>query len=313
MAQASWPSPAHNSRAVNDIEYEKIHARETDDGIYGDPTATQVVTTGAGLQVLVKAGKQGSVRGHFWQAGTTDVPLSITANASGSTRTDRVVLRLDRSAWTVRAVVRAGTPGSGAPALQQDEGDTGLYEVPLAQVTVADGASSVTVTRGEQYVGTRCRPCTSGTRPPSPARGQQVFETDTGRWMAWNGTTWATLYEDTGTVVVNSSLSAWSVGTDSVVQRRSGNVHMRLGSFVRNAGTLAAASDSRLPVLIPAAYRHPDRDQYGIVHVSGAGGGRVTIYAASNTSGRAGQVWLSQHPGVSSGGSVLGSTISWAV
>ncbi|MFI1467652.1 hypothetical protein [Streptomyces wuyuanensis] len=312
MAQDSWPSPAHNARAVTDTEYEKIAARFSGDGVYGDPGDAAVVTAGTGLSVDVRSGIYASVRGHAWTSGTSTVNLAVAANSSGSTRVDRVVLRLDRSAWTVRAVVKQGTPGGGAPALTQDAGDTGVFEVPLAAVTLQSGANSVTVARGELYVGVRIRPCTSSTRNPNPAPGEMCFETNTGRVRVWTGASWVGLFDDSGVIVVNSALSAWSVNTDSVLQKRNGNVHLRLGSFERAAGTLAGGDESRLPVLIPAAYRHPNRDQYAICYTTGIEVSRLTIFSAN--SDRPGQVWLTQHPTITKGEWVLpGSGVSWVV
>lgn len=34
------------------------------------------------------------------------------------------------------------------------------------------------------------KPCTSGTRPPTPFQGQLIYETDTGVTRMWNGTAW---------------------------------------------------------------------------------------------------------------------------
>ncbi|MDX3455034.1 hypothetical protein PV396_24355 [Streptomyces sp. ME02-8801-2C] len=313
MAQDSWPSPAHNSRAVTDVEYEKIAAHFSEDGVYGTPADTQVVAVGTGLNVAVRADVFASVRGHAWTSGTSTVTLSIGANVSGSTRIDRVVLRLDRSTWTVRAVVRAGTPGSGAPALVQDTGDTGVYEIPLALVSLLSGASTVTVTRSELYVGARIRPATSSTRNPAPALGETCLETDTGRVRMWNGTLWVLVYDDGGgETVIDSPLSAWEILTNSVLATRSGNVHLRLGVLRRAAGTLAGADESRLPILIPAAYRHPNRDQYGLAYVSGTSIGRFVVYAGG--SDRPGQVWLTHKPSIATGGQVLpASGLSWVV
>lgn len=111
MAQDSWPSPAHNARAVTDTEYEKIAARFSDDGVYGVPSDAAAVAAGIGLSVDVRPGVYASVRGHAWSSGTAAVNLPVAANSSGQKRIDRVVLRLDRSDWTVRAVVKPGVAG----------------------------------------------------------------------------------------------------------------------------------------------------------------------------------------------------------
>jgi hypothetical protein len=311
MAQDSWPSPAHNTRQVTDAEYERMAARWSDDGVYGSPGDPPVVTAGTGLSVTIRASVQASVRGHLWYSGTTDTSLAIAANSSGQTRTDRIVLRLDRSDWTVRAVVRQGTPGSGAPALVQDPSVTDLWEIPLAQASVLNGAASVTVTRSELYVGGRFRPATSSTRNPAPVVGEGCVEMDTGRVRLWNGTAWVLIYEDSGEVNIASPVSGWTATVDSVLEVRNGTAHARLGWFQRTANT-PPTGESRLPVLVPSAYVHPTRDQYVLCYVTGTRLARATLY--SRASPRAGQLWLTQFPTIDPQEFVLPeSGLSWVV
>ncbi len=314
MAQDSWPSPSHNDRAVTDAEFEWMAARFSDSGVYGDPLYNDaVVSAGTGLSVNVRGFVHASVRGHAWYSGNSTTALAVAGNVSGSTRTDRVVLRLDRSTWQVRAAVKQGTPGSGAPALTQDAGDTGVYEIPLASVTIRNLAVSVTVTRNELYVGSRVRACTSTTRNPAPTPGEMAFERDTGRLRIYTGSGWTSVFDDSGIIGINAPTSAWTNETECVLEKRNGSVHLRLGSFVRAAGTLAADIDSRLPAIIPADYRHANRDQYVPVYISGAQIGRITVYSKANED-KAGQVWLTNKPAISSGESVLtASSISWVV
>ncbi|MEV5607021.1 hypothetical protein [Streptomyces sp. NPDC052225] len=311
MAQNSWPSPAYNSRNVTDAEYEKIASRFSDDGVDGDPTGTAVVSAGGGLSVNIRAEARASVRGHAWYSGGTTVNLAVGANTSGSTRVDRVVLRLDRATWTVRAVIKAGTPGGGAPALTQQTGDSGTYEIPLANVTVLNGASSVSVARAEMYVGSRCRPCTASTRNPAPDRGELGYETDTGRLILWTGSSWSSLNESSGSVSCDSPLAAWAITVESSLEMVNGTVFLRLGTWDRKGSALGATTDARLPVLIPSKYRHPNRNVYAMAYISGAQIGRVTIYPANNE--RAGQVWITQKPVIGVNDSVLPASVSWVV
>lgn len=241
MTQASWPSPNHNSRNVTDGEYERIAARFSDDGVDGSPVDAAVAAAGAGLQVVVRANVWASLRGHAWTSGTTDVTLTVAANSSGSTRTDRVVLRLDRSTWDVTAVVLPGTPGSGAPALTQDAGDTGVWEIPLAKVAVPDSATSVTVTREEQYIGSRVRPCTSTTRPAFPRRGELIQEVDTGRTLAWNGSVWELLHGDSGEIALGAPFSTWKPVQGNTVRKVGNDVRIHL--WVERTGSTFTSTD----------------------------------------------------------------------
>lgn len=301
MAQDSWPAPGHNSRAVTDAEYEKIAARFSDDGIYGDPTGTAVATAGVGLSVSIAAEVHGSVRGHAWYSGTTGVSLSVAANSSGSTRTDRVVLRLDRSDWSVTAAISQGTPGASAPALQQDTGDTGLYEIPIATVTVPNGATSVTVKRGELYVGSRIRPCTSTTRNPNPQPGELCFETDTLTISSWNGSTWVSIYQDSGTLSLSAGYDTWTQHITNVGRQIGPMVWLRIG--VKRAGSnLASDADATKIAVIPSALRFPHYSNYYAGRFSNGQGGRLEVKAN-------GEVWVDHISGAVPIGETLVATL----
>jgi hypothetical protein len=85
-----------------------------------------------------------------------------------------------------------------------------------------------------------------------------------------------------------------------------------LGSFQRTGAAVAGATESRLPVLIPAAYQHPNRDQYVMAYTSGVEISRLIIY--SKASDRPGQVWLSNHPAIAKDDFILPSSgTSWVV
>jgi hypothetical protein len=99
-----------------------------------------VTAPNGNLSVTVGAG-EANVKG-FYYRNTANKVLAIAANPSGSTRVDRVVLRLNRAANTLTAIVIQGTPGAGAPAYTQVVG--GTWDWPVAQVLVANGASVLT-------------------------------------------------------------------------------------------------------------------------------------------------------------------------
>jgi len=144
VAESSWPSPS-NSRVVDDTQYEKIGIQLGPSGVYGDFTSPQLVFgDSSGMQVKIAADRYAMVRGHVWWSGSSIFTKSIAANASGSTRIDLVVLQLSRTTWDVTTVIVQGTPGGGAPTATQNLGTTGVYQVVLAQVSVASGAGSIT-------------------------------------------------------------------------------------------------------------------------------------------------------------------------
>lgn len=145
MAQSSWPSPT-TSRVVDDSQYERLGLSYSGQGgLIGSPADTNLVYgDSTGMQVKVRADRYAYIRGYEWWSGATEFTKAIGANASGSTRVDLIVLRLSRTTWNVTIEVVAGTPGAGAPAVTQNTGTTGVWELPLATVSVAPSASTIT-------------------------------------------------------------------------------------------------------------------------------------------------------------------------
>lgn len=194
MAQSSWPSPAA-SRVITDLQYEKLVANQYVDGLVGSiADAPAVYADGSGRQVFLRASRYAQLRGHGWNSGGTDLTFSIGANTSGSTRIDLMVIGLSRSTFDVTAYVKAGTPGSPAPALQLDLGDTGIYEMPLAEITVLNGASVISaaqITPRAWYSradGASAPGSGTETRPPNPVSGTMLWQA--GTKYVWNGTLW---------------------------------------------------------------------------------------------------------------------------
>lgn len=98
-----------------------------------------VVSAIGGMSVRVSPG-EAFIQG-FQYGSTTNVDLTIAANASGSTRFDYVVLRLNRTANTLLLAILQGIAGAGSPTLTQVVG--GTWEFPLAQITIVNNASSI--------------------------------------------------------------------------------------------------------------------------------------------------------------------------
>jgi hypothetical protein len=196
MAESSWPSP-DDSRDVSDLEYEQLMAGYVPSGLIGSPGDTAVVTAdGSDREVIVRLGKYGYVRGHVWYSGTSNFTVTIAANASGNPRIDLVVLRLTRSTWNVTVEVVQGTPGlsPAVPALTQDLGTTGVYEIPLAEVAVANGAAVIAsgdVTGRDYYLGRTPWAGVFANRPASGTCIDQRYSDTTNGWdWVWNGTAW---------------------------------------------------------------------------------------------------------------------------
>lgn len=201
MAESSWPTPA-NGRVVDDSQYEKLGlSYGPTAGVVGDFTSPQLVYgDSTGMQIKIAADRYALVRGHEWWSGSSIFTKAIGANASGSTRTDLVVLRLSRTTYSVTVVVIAGTPGAGAPAPTQNVGTTGSFDLVLATVTVANGAATISAAN-VTYVAAHLRGDGGGYSVPSvaalayvplPVAGQTAALTPLGTPYTYNGTAWST-------------------------------------------------------------------------------------------------------------------------
>ena len=130
-------APSYGAVAVRDV-FEGLITN----GVVPGLDSALAVIAGTGMSVEVQPGAafvQGAVF-RLVQGGGNEV-LSVPANATGSTRLDRVVVRLDltTSPNGVSLVYRTGT--TSAPALTQT---STVWEISLARVSVADGATSIT-------------------------------------------------------------------------------------------------------------------------------------------------------------------------
>lgn len=255
----SWPSPNHGSppRSVTEAEYQHLIPFAAD-GIFGAATDL-VYANGSGLQTHVRANRYALVRGHAWSSGAAEETLAHDPNTSGQTRVDTVVVRLDRGTWDVGAAVRKGTPGAGPPALVHDDGDSGVFEIPAADVTVTNGAVSLSGDKVRnrpllQAGGARaCDKITDIQAYLTP--GDIVWETSTGRWIGWTAAGGLVLYEDTGWNTVATDTDYWTPGAFALaIRRRNGTVHLR-GSVERHLNKLAASDTYSHILTIPSGYR----------------------------------------------------------
>lgn len=110
--------------------------------------ATTIVSSNVEVQIGA-----GLVDGRFYE-NTAANTLAVAANASGNPRIDTVILRLDYTAQTVRLVVKQGTPAGSPvpPTLQQDASN---WEIPLADIAVANGFATLaqsTITQRQRYI-----------------------------------------------------------------------------------------------------------------------------------------------------------------
>lgn len=106
----------------------------------------KLIVTGAASPVAVGTGRA-LVYG-TWYENDAGVNVAIPTPAA-STRIDRIVLRKDWVAQTVRITRIAGVEGGGAPAITQTAGVT--WDMPVAQVSITTGGV-ITITDERDFI-----------------------------------------------------------------------------------------------------------------------------------------------------------------
>lgn len=262
MAESSWPTVA-GSRAVTDDQFELMSTHWSADGVDLNFTSTPVFGDSSGRQVKVRAGFDAIVGGHGYTSGTSDTVRAVTANASGSTRFDAVVLGLDRTTWAVTTYVKAGTPGAGTPpALTRNArgGSTGVWEIPLAMVQVTNGASTINsgdVTNIAWYVqgATVTTTSTNPLQPPA-ADYTRMRHTDTGHEFdsvagAWRRAPWQvargiiggkryTTNTTLAVITASEALAGMDTGSLTLEANRRYRFHLHMRLYSSGAGYLQA-------------------------------------------------------------------------
>lgn len=312
MASTSYPGPSHNAGAVTEAEYEQLVGRTAPEGVLGHPADDPVVyADGTGVRtVKVRAGRRALVRGFAYETGPVDLPIELPPNTSGQNRIDLVVFRLNRATWRVQESWTTGIPGQGAPPASQNDLPTGVWDIPIARVTVASGAGALaptTVTPVNWYIGPDGNiRCTSTTRPPH-AVSRRLWETDTERALISNGADWLVEYEDTDWDPLGiQSGSGWNA-VDLRIRRRTG--HATLQCDVIRAGTGLASNLTSILTTLPSGYRPSGSSPLSFIGFPISGGGsacRVTVTPST------GQVRIDSHSGFTSTG-IMTLTATWPV
>ncbi|MEW1630847.1 hypothetical protein AB0387_26235 [Streptomyces sp. NPDC089173] len=191
---AEFSAPFDGSPIANQSQWSRMARRWGQDGVHAvDPADTGLKVTGNGTGNVVLAVGEAFVNGFYYRNDAVK-NIAVTANAGGAARVDLVILRASMSAKSVVPVYKTG--GTTAPALTADE--DGVYEIPLAQCTVAAGSSVVTavnVVDRRWFTGRSVTPGVPGARRPSVKGGLLVEGTSLyvgdgagWRWLASAGT-----------------------------------------------------------------------------------------------------------------------------
>ncbi|QPX61875.1 minor tail protein [Microbacterium phage DannyDe] len=217
MTMTSWPYVAQDT---TDIEYGRLFREmAASDGMVGSFGDTTLRVTGdsSGRQVKMASGSA-ILRGYMFYSTAVET-IAIAANA-GAARVDLIVLELNLSAPTVAErilpKVLQGVSGSSTPP-SVTQTDTGIYQIPLATVAVANGAAVINagdVVDVRSWMDQKYGTWTTARRPVSPRKYKLGFNETLGVWEYHNGSTWVSLSAvDLGSSQVSGVLPIAKGGT----------------------------------------------------------------------------------------------------
>ncbi|MFJ9353768.1 hypothetical protein [Streptomyces mirabilis] len=249
MTQSSFPFGS--SQITTEDQWSSYFRMAQVDGVFAtSENGTDLKVTASNASTVALAAGEAWVQGTYY-SNSASLNVSVPTNSGGgSARNDLIVLRRDPSADATTVQYKTG--GTSFPSLTQTL--NGTWEIPLARVTVAAGASVVPpsgVTDVRWFLG---RPAVFGSsayrRPP--VRGQIHIDNGTDLFVA-DGTSWNYLgtAEPMG---ANSYTPQWSAGA-TIINWGTGS--QNTGRYKRLSGNLFWVKIQIIPTGNPAAYDDP--------------------------------------------------------
>lgn len=263
MAELSYPTTGGGS--VVDANYEALIGQSVPSGLIGPSNSLDLVyADSSGRQVKVRANRAAMVRGYRWQTDGAGITRSITANSSGQPRIDLAVLRLNRADWTVTFQVIAGAPAANpvAPSPTQSDGPSGVWELPLAHIAVANQASTIVAANvtsrapyqsSFQYEG--------AATPPSTMNARTFYDEGKARMYDQIGGSWRITGEYTDPLTASAS-SGW---TAQAIRLHRVNGFVWFYLQVSRAGANIGPETQSVIYNMPAAYRPATTTDFGLV------------------------------------------------
>jgi hypothetical protein len=251
MAESSYPFGS--SSIATEDQWSAMFRMAQVDGVFAfSETGTDLKVTASNASTVSVAAGEAWVQGTYY-SNSAALNVSVPTNSGGgSARKDLIVLRRDPSADSV--TVKYKTGGTSFPSLTQTF--NGTWEIPLAQVTVAAGASVVPpsgVSDQRWFIGRPVAFGNSGARRP-PVRGQVLF--DGGNVYVGDGTAWKFLAtaEDPQP---KTYTPVWDDTTGAAINWGSGSTNV--GKYKILAGGLCWVKIHLVPTGNPGASSGPIR------------------------------------------------------
>lgn len=186
MAITAFP---FDSDDTSEEQFSRLMGEAVDTGIVDSQGGTGFSVAPSGMGVTAATGTA-VVRGFLGYTLGTEGPASVANGHATLTRIDLAILRLDRAGNSMTFTVKQGTPSASPtdPALTQT--DSGIYELPLARLTIPPGAGTMLVayiTDLRTFVGTSTGAWTTAGRPVTPRKGKLGYNVTLSRWEFYLG------------------------------------------------------------------------------------------------------------------------------
>lgn len=260
MTESSFPFGS-SSIATEDQWSSMFRMAQVDGVLTTDPTGTNLRVTGSNASTVAVAAGEAWVQGTYY-ANSASLNVSVPTNSGGgSARKDLVVLRRDPAGDVVSVKYKTG--GTSFPSLTQTL--NGTWEIPLAQVTVAAGASVVApsgVVDQRWFLGRQTALSNASARRPA-TKGQLIVEGKD--VLLGNGVGFdllASAGQDTGWKNITLTSGYATQVAPCGYRVKDGMVFLR-GNFQRTSGDLPRGAVTRVCTL-PAEAR-PAYARYGAV------------------------------------------------
>ncbi|WP_069766062.1 hypothetical protein [Streptomyces sp. LUP47B] len=250
---AEFSAPFDGSPIATELQWSRNARQWGSDGVHtNDPASTALKVAGSGTTTVSVQPGMAFVNGFYYHLDAVK-NLNVPANAGGTARVDLVVLRADQAANAVNAFYKTG--GATPPPLTQAE--DGVWEIPLAQCTVAAASTTVTaanVADRRYLTGRSVLPSIAGARPPS-LKNQLLVEDGslyvgdgaTWRWIASQGVSDSTY---TPVWTAGDSTINWGSGSQNIGRYQVSNKRVDLTIHLVPSGN-PPAYDSPIEVSLP--------------------------------------------------------------
>lgn len=299
---AEFSAPFTGSPIATQLQWSRMVRRAILDGVHADDSAnTALKVTASGTTTVTVAPGRATVNGFYYDL-DANKNLTVPANTGGAARIDYAILRADQSTKKVTAEYKTG--GTTAPALTQDE--DGVWEIPLAQCTVAAGSSVVTAANvtDKRYLASRpAIPSIPGAHRPSIKNGLLVEDGKLyygdgaqWRWMATAGVDDST-YTPAWTVNNGATAINWGSGSFNYGRYQAFGRRVDLTVQLQPTGNPPAYTDPievSLPPGLPASATHRALFTWLLASENGEGsaGGVAVLYPTVS----AGRIARLQYP-----------------